>query len=138
MRIWFQGWSAVSLRGVRRDDSGLSVLAVAFGTSGSWSQWSALVLFGVAPIVTTFRLVSTVLALPPLLRILGEVGFGLVGLRRRAMQAAQGDWPALAREIRELGQGAAPAPWMQAELALLLDESCDVRQRDRMFLYSIR
>ena len=45
----------------------------------------APVLFGIAPIVGTIRLVRTVLARPPLFRVVGQIGFGLVGLWRRLL-----------------------------------------------------
>ena len=61
----------------------------------------------------------------------------LLGLRRRA-RLPDCDWPALARQIRELGQGSASSQWMQAELTLLLDESCDVSREilSLRFLYN--
>ena len=45
----------------------------------------APVLFGIAPIVGAIRLVRTFLARPPLFRVVGQIGFGLVGLRRRLL-----------------------------------------------------
>jgi hypothetical protein len=54
------------------------------------------------------------------LRLAEEIT-ALLGLRRRAMQL-DCDWAALALEIQQLGQGI-----QQPELALLLNECCDVR-----------